>query len=207
MYHDQALILEMSRFTSKCKLDTEWGYQVSEVIQDVMTTCENIRASTPPNAMVKNLSDALFEKLTSMIEPDWIELASLSLKLVYAKDASVKDSVRDTIDAIFIDENGAKRMMVLRTRIALFVFQRLLIDTKDKCILPEGAEGSKLLYDVALTENKIMHDMSKYFAFWDALLGSKTVGSLDAKLNELKVNLQDVKIKKEQQIIHDSASG
>ena len=34
MYHDQALILRLTQFTNKCKLNTAWGYQVLPELKD-----------------------------------------------------------------------------------------------------------------------------------------------------------------------------
>ena len=144
--------------------------------KDLMQRCENIRndvSQIAANALAQALVDTLYVELQELIDPSWIEFAGLCGQLIYSAEASdTENSVKDTLDAIFVDKAGCQRLLKIRVSMAVFVLQRLLPNASEVPVLNADDEQEQR---VALLDIASGGDRAKFMNLWMSLLEAKTL--------------------------------
>ena len=73
MYYDQSFALRLTAFAYQSRLDTEWGYQLKNDLKATMLRCKAAKSQCQADGLAAEVSDILFDDLSSLIDADWIE--------------------------------------------------------------------------------------------------------------------------------------
>ena len=139
------------------------------------------------------MAEAVFDFLNTVVENEWVDLALMSLKLVYSEQANAGQQVRDTVDAKFVNKMGARRMVVLGVRMTIFIFQRMLPGSTSSHVLNIGdlPEGDAMLESIANTERKLCDDKVAFVGMWGVLLKAQNDEEIHANLKCLEERIQN----------------
>ena len=154
-----------------------------------MQRCEEIKNDTTQiaaNALPQALVHTLFVELQDLIDPHWIEFADLCHQLIYPGETSnMTNSVKDTLDAIFVDKAGCQRLLKMRVSMAVFVFQRLLPNASEAPVLNMD-DGQ--VHAIASLDPASRGDRASLMLLWVVLLGAKTLEGLKDIINPMQAS-------------------